>query len=226
MKRFAFGVLAAAVLAAGCGNSEDEKRAEEAAKAAQQTAQSAQETAQSAEQAAQSAAKGLEAMAKGLGQLAGGGAATADGKAAEPVRFQDLIALLPQIDGWEQQKPTGERMTSPFPTANAKASYTQGDSRVEVELIDSAFNQLLLAPIAMFLQVGYSTESTSGYEKSASVNGQPGWEKWNSDSKRGEVNALVAKRFLVSVEGNNIEDAKLLQEVAGKIDFNRLASLK
>jgi len=220
MKRFACGVLAVAVMAAGCGPSEEEKRAAEAAKAAEQTAQSA-------EKAAESAAKGLEAMAKGLEQLASGGAATGpDGKAAEPVRFQDLIALLPQIDGWEQQKPTGERMTSPFPTANAKATYTKGDSRIEVEVVDSAFSQLLLAPIAMFLQSGYSTESTSGYEKSVPVNGQPGWEKWNSDSKSGEVNALVGKRFLVSVEGDQLEDPKILQEVAGKIDFNRLSSLK
>ena len=42
---------------------------------------------------------------------ASGGAATPDGKPAEPVRFQDLIALLPQLEGWEQEKPTGERMT-------------------------------------------------------------------------------------------------------------------
>lgn len=219
MKRFVITALALAVLTAGCGKSEEEQRAEEAAKAAE-------ETAQSAEKAAESAAKGLEEMAKGLEQLAAGGSATVDGKKIEPVRFQDLIALLPQLDGWEQEKPTGERMTSPFPTANAKARYTKGDASIEVEIVDSAFNQLLLAPIAMFLQSGYSTESTSGYEKSVQVNGQPGWEKWNIDSKNGEVNALVNKRFLVSVEGDNLDDAKVLQDVASKMDFGKLAGLK
>lgn len=220
MKRFALCVLAATVLVTGCGESEADKQAEEAAKAAEQTAQSA-------EKAAESAVQGLEAMARGLEQMASGGAVTgADGKPAEPVRFQDLIGLLPQIDGWEQEKPRGERMTSPFATANAQATYTRGDARVEIEIVDSAFNQLLLAPIAIFLQAGYSTESTSGYEKSVAVNGQPGWEKWNSDSKSGEVNALVAKRFLVSIEGDNIDDAKVLQEVASKIDFAKLAALK
>lgn len=219
MRRFVITALALAVLTAGCGKSEEEQRAEEAAKAAE-------ETAQSAEKAAESAAKGLEEMAKGLEQLAAGGSATVDGKKIEPVRFQDLIALLPQLDGWEQEKPTGERMTSPFPTANAKARYTKGDASIEVEIVDSAFNQLLLAPIAMFLQSGYSTESTSGYEKSVQVNGQPGWEKWNIDSKNGEVNALVNKRFLVSVEGDNLDDAKVLQDVASKMDFGKLAGLK
>ena len=220
MNRFALSVLAvAAVMAAGCGPSEAERRAEEAAKAAE-------ETAQGAEKAAESAAEGLEAMARGLEQIASGRAPTVDGKAAEPVRFQELIVLLPQIDGWEQHKPTGERMTSPFPTSNAKARYTRGGARIEVEIVDSAFNQLLLAPMAIFLQSGYSTESTSGYEKSTPVNGQPGWEKWNIDSKRGEVNALVNKRFLVSIEGDSIDDPKVLQDVAAKMDFGKLAELK
>jgi hypothetical protein len=219
MKRLVISALTLAVLTAGCGKSEEEQRAEEAA-------QAAEETAQSAEKAAESAAAGLEAMAKGLEQMAAGGSATVDGKPVEPVRFQDLIALLPEIDGWEQQKPSGERMTSPFPTANAKARYIKDGASIEVEIVDSAFNQLMLAPLAMFLQSGYSTESTSGYEKSTTVNGQPGWEKWDIDSKNGEVNALVNKRFLVSIEGYDIEDAKVLQDVAAKMDLGKLGELK
>ena len=219
MNRFASSVLVLALLTTACGPSEEEKRAEEAARAAE-------ETAQSAEAAAESAAQSLEQMAKGLEQLASGGAATVDGKPVEPVRFQDLIDVLPQLDGWEQQKPTGERMTAPFPTANAKATYTKDDATINVEVVDSTFSQLLIAPVAMFLQSGYSTESTSGYEKSVTVNGQPGWEKWNSDTKSAEVHALVGKRFIVSVEGSNVENPEQLREVASKMDFNRLANLK
>lgn len=217
MKRFMAGVLAAAVMVVGCGKSEEEKRAEEAAQAAEQTAQSA-------EAAAAEAAKGLEAMAKGLEQLAGGG--SADQKAAEPVKLADLLATLPQLEGWEQQKPEGERMTSPFPTANAKATYIRSDANVDIEVVDSAFNQMLLAPISMFLRAGYSKESTTGYEKSTTVNGQPGWEKWDSDIKAGELHALVGKRFVVSIEGDNIESVQILKDIASKMDFNRLASLK
>lgn len=219
MERFVITVLASAVLVAGCGKSDEEKRAEEVAKAAEQTAKSAEQT-------ATSAVKGLEAMAKGLEQMATGASATGNATPADPVKFQDLIALLPQIDGWEQGKPTGQRMTSPFATANAKAVYTRGDSRIEIELVDSAFSQLLLAPISMFLQSGYSTESTTGYEKSVPLNGHPGWEKWNSESKSGELNALVGKRFLVTIEGSGLDDTNPLKDAAGRIDFNRLASLK
>jgi hypothetical protein len=220
MKRLALCVLAATVIVAGCGKSEAEKQAEAAAKATEQVAKDMEAT-------AESAAKGLEAMAKGLEQLATGTSPVGeDGKPAEPVKFQDLIALLPQIDGWEQEKPTGQRMTTPFPTANAKAVYTKGDARIEVEIVDSGFNQLLLAPAMMFLKSGYSVENTEGYEKAATVNGQPGWEKWNSESKNGEVNALVGKRFLVRIEGDNIEDTSILKNVASSIDFEKLAALK
>lgn len=217
MKRFFIAMVTATAFVGACGKSEDEKRAEEAAKAAEQTAQSA-------EQAAQSAAKGLEAMAKGLEQMASGGAPS--GEKVEPVKFQELIALLPQVDGWERDEPEGERMTSPFPTATAHADYRNGDARIEVQIVDSAFNQMLLTPIAMFLQSGYSQESTNGYEKSAVVNGQPGWEKWDSRNKSGEVHALVNKRFLVNIEGDNINDTKVLQEIAARMDFNRLSALK
>jgi len=219
MKRLVLTILAAAVLAAGCGQSEAEKRAEEAAKAAEQTAQSA-------EKAAAEATKGLEAMAKGLEQIAAGGGSGGSNKAVEPVKLQDLLATLPQIDGWQQEKPEGERMTSPFPSANARARYTKGDASIEVEVIDSGFSQFLLAPISMFLTSGYSKESTTGYEKSAAVNGQPGWEKWDSETKSGEVNALVGKRFLVSIDGSRIDDMRVLQDVASKIDFGKLAALK
>ena len=117
-------------------------------------------------------------------------------------------------------------MTAPFPTARAQANYTKGDASISIEIIDSSFSQLLLTPIAMFLQSGYSKESSSGYEKSATVNGQPGWEKWDGDSKHGEVNALVGKRFLVSIEGSNIADTNPVKDAANRMDFNRLASLK
>jgi hypothetical protein len=224
MKRFFVAMLAATVFVGACGKSEEETRAEEIAKAAEQIAKGAEQVAQGTEQAARSGAADLEAMAKGLEQMASGAAAS--GEKVDPVKFQDLIALLPQIDGWEMDDPQGERMTAPFPTATAHADYKKGDARIEIQIIDSAFNQLLLTPIGMFLQTGYSQESTNGYEKSAVVNGQPGWEKWDSRNKSGEVHALVNKRFLVNIEGDNITDTKVLQDIAARIDFNRLASLK
>ena len=250
MKRLVFAAMAAMAVV-GCGPSADEKRAEEAIKAAQEAGEAAKQAGQAAQQAgeaarqagaaavqsAQGGAPGapgapvppqaptdLQAMAKGLEALAGGGAS--GGARVDPVRYQDLIAMLPKVEGWEMREPQGQRMTSPFPTASAEAVYRSGASRVEVEIVDTANNQMLLAPISMFLQVGYAQESTRGYEKAMQLNGHPGWEKWDISSKRGEVNALVGKRFIVTVKGNNVDDTKVLQQFAQRVDFNSLAALK
>jgi hypothetical protein len=198
-----------AVSAGACGGRE-EKQAEQAA--------------QTAEKGAEQAAKGLEAVAKGLEAMAGGG--SGETKPVDPVSFRDLQALFPDLDGWEKGKPTGERMSSPFSFSQAEVTYTKGDSRIELKMIDSGFNQLLLTPYAMFLQAGYEKETSDGYEKSTTVNGQPGWEKWNTEGKHGEVSALVGKRFLVVIEGDDVADAKALHDVAGRIDMARLAALK
>jgi hypothetical protein len=195
-----------ALAVAGCGGSEE------------------QQAAQTAEQGAAEAAKGLEQLAKGLESMAGGGSGSQ--KPVDPVSFRDLMALFPDIDGWEKEKPTGERMTSPFAFSTAEVGYTKGDARVEVKLTDSGFNQLLLTPYAMFLTAGYEKETSDGYEKSTQVAGQPGWEKWSTESKDGELNALVGKRFLLQIEGSQIDDIKVLHEVAGKIDMARVAALK
>jgi hypothetical protein len=220
MKRAGIIAVALMMATAACGKSTEEKQAEEAQK---QAAEAQKQAAQSTEEAAKQAAKGLEQMAKGLGMAAGG---DTDTKPVEPVSFRDMQALFPDVDGWQKAKPTGEKMSSPFSFSQAEVEYTKGDSRIQVKMVDSGFNQLLLTPYAMFLTAGYEKETADGYEKSTKVNGQPGWEKWNSASKNGELNALVGKRFLVTIDGSGIDDNKVLQDLAGKIDMEKLAALK
>ena len=215
MRRAGILAIAALVAAGACGKSTEEKKEE----------QKEQRAAKTAEAGAAEAAKGLEQMAKGLQAMAGG-AAAGNAQSVDPVSFRDMQALFPDFDGWEKGKPTGERMSSPFKFSQAEVRYTKGDSRLELKMVDSGFNQLLLTPYAMFLTAGYEKETSDGYEKSTKVNGQPGWEKWDSSGKDGELNALVGKRFLVQIEGRGIEDTKLLHELAGKIDMAKLATLK
>ena len=215
MRRAGILAIAALVAAGACGKSTEEKKEE----------QKEQRAAKTAEAGAAEAAKGLEQMAKGLQAMAGG-AAAGNAQSVDPVSFRDMQALFPEFEGWEKGKPTGERMSSPFKFSQAEVHYTKGDSRLELKMVDSGFNQLLLTPYAMFLTAGYEKETSDGYEKSTKVNGQPGWEKWDSSGKDGELNALVGKRFLVQIEGRGIEDTKLLHELAGKIDMAKLTTLK
>ena len=225
MRHVTWTALALSIAVAGCGSSE-QKRAQEAAQAAEASAKAAEQASQSAaktaEQGAKQAAQGFEAMAKGLEAMAGGGG----GAKVEPVSFRDLQTFFPDLDGWEKEKPTGERMTAPFAFSQAEVRYNKGDARIEMKLVDSGFNQMLFTQFAMMMQAGYEKETQSGYEKSATVAGMPGWEKWNTEGKDGSVNALVGKRFLLSIEGDNVADVKALHAIAAKIDMNKLAALK
>ncbi len=213
MKRLGILALAGLVAASACGKSSEEKKEE----------QKVEQAAKTAETGAAEAARGLEQMAKGLEAMAGGGGNT---PAVEPVSFRNMQALFPDVEGWQKGKPTGEKMSSPFKYSQAEVEYTKGDARVTLKMVDSGFNQLLLTPYAMFLTAGYEKETADGYEKSTKVNGEPGWEKWDSSGKDGELNALVGKRFLVQIEGRRIDDTKLLHDFAGRIDMGKLAGLK
>jgi hypothetical protein len=216
MRRVGVIAIAALLVAGGCGRSSEEKQEEK----------KEEQAAKSAQAGAAEAAKGLEDMAKGLEAMANGAAGGGNTKAVDPVSFHDMQALFPDLEGWQKGKPTGEKMSSPFKYSQAEVDYTKGDSRIALKMVDSGFNQLLLTPYAMFLTAGYEKETSDGYEKSTTVNGQPGWEKWNGSGKDGELNALVGKRFLVQIEGSQIEDTKPLHELAGKIDMAKLAALK
>ena len=137
-----------------------------------------------------------------------------------------LQGLLPQVSGWEMGKSRGERMTAPVPFSQAEVSYTKGESAIDVKIVDSGFAKLLVAPWSMMLAMGYSKESSDGYERATKVGGHPGFEKWEIESKRGELNLYVGNRFLLTVEGRDIADTKPLQEFVSKMDLAKLAALK
>jgi hypothetical protein len=220
MQRTTVVMLLVALAAVSACQKSDEKQAEEAAKKA---ASAAGEAAKAAESGAAQTAKGLEQIAKGLEAMASG---TGDTKTVEPVSFRDLQTFFPDLAGWDKAKPTGERMTAPFAFSQAEARYHKDDARIEIKIVDSGFNQLLFTPYAMFMQAGYEKETATGYEKSTSVGGQPGWEKWNTDGNDGEVNAFIGKRYILTVEGRNVEGVKVLHDVVARMDLEKLAALK
>ena len=213
MRRMSWmAVCTVCVAVAACGQPPQEKKVEEVKKSADQVQKSADQM-----------AKGLQDMAKGLTSLAGG---DPNQKPVDPVSFRDLQTAFGDLGGWEKGKPTGERMTSPVNYSVAKVTYTKGDARINEEISDSAFNQLLLVPFSMFLTSGYEKETDDGYEKSAKVGEFPGFEKWNNVSHSGELTAIVNKRFIVQVNAHGIPDAKMMQDAMASIDLKKLASLK
>ena len=202
-----------------CGKSEQQQRSEDLQKSAEQV-----------QKGADNVSKGAEGLAKGAADLAAGLGAAFGGdpnvKPVDPVSFRDLIALLPSPAGWEREKPTGERMTSPVSFADASVRLMKGEATVTVKITDSGFNQLLVAPFAMFLAGNYEKETSTGYEKSVKIGDAPGLEKWDSQTKSGDLNVIVNKRFIVEVDGSSIDDPKVLHTMLDGVDLKKLADLK
>jgi hypothetical protein len=230
MNRFvSAAVLASVALVAGaCGKPPEQARAEQAAaEAGAVVANAAAEAAEATRQGGDVAAGGLAEAAKGLEDMAKAfQGAGADGKVVPPINFKALQAFFPELDGWTRGKPTGEKVSFGIQISNAQVDYTKGDARIIMEITDSTFNQAFLAPFSMMLSSGYERETSSGYEKSARVAGMPGWAKWDRERKHGEVSALVAKRFLVEIDGRGIDGPEPLHALADKANLTGLEGLK
>jgi len=213
------GLIALTFTTLACGKSPEERAAEEPQKSAVEM----QKNAGDMQKGAEDMAKGFEAMAKGLAGAAGG---DANVKPVEPVGFRELQTVMPAVAGWEKGSPTGEKMSSPFSFSQASITYKKGDAEIEQKIMDSGFNQLLFTPFTMFMAAGYEKETQDGYEKSVNIAGNPGWEKWDKTSRSGELNVVVGKRFLVQVEGHDLDDIKALHTVLEQTDLSKLASLR
>ena len=168
-----------------------------------------------------------EAVRKSAGEPQKGTAGgDANVKAVEPVSVRDLIALLQAPLGWVPEKPTGERLTAPVNFADASLRMMKGEATVTAKITDSAFNQLLMAPFAASLDGSHDRETSDGYEKAVKVGDSPGFERWYSGTKTGNLMVVVNKRFIVEIDGSSIEGPKVLHEIVDKIDLKKLADLK
>lgn len=146
-------------------------------------------------------------------------------KPVDPVSFSALIPLLPAAPaGWTAEEPRGETSSGMgFKVSEAERRYTKGDQRLHVKILDGAYNALIYAGVTMAAQ--FARESTEGYEKGVTLDGNPGVEKWSKDSKRGELSVIVGKRYLVTIEASPVEPDFVRTIYAG-IDKARLAALK
>jgi hypothetical protein len=222
----ASGLALALTVTSGCFyKSAEQKKKEEAAQAMKDAAAKMEAAGKDMEKggakAAEGMAAGMDALAKGLGAAA---TAVNGGKTVDPVSFRDLEATFVPISGWEMGKPTGERMTAPFAFSQAEINYTKGDGRIHIKIVDSAYNGLMLMPFTWISNMGYEKETENGYEKATKVGGFPALEKWNSEGKDGELTIVANKRYIVEVRGDNVDDVKVLQNVAQSLTLGKLPS--
>ena len=129
------------------------------------------------------------------------------------ISFKDLIEYLPDTPrGWTAQKPQGETNSfGDYGISQVSQTFYREDNNKEIKIsiYDGAFNSILSAPL--LLTTDFNRESTEGYNKSITIDEVPGREIYNYLNKEGSLNLLINNRFLVQIEGSNIEEEDLQQ---------------
>jgi hypothetical protein len=133
-----------------------------------------------------------------------------------------LEAFLPEpIFGWEAEEATSQSMGSAMfgGGVTAERSYGKGDSHVSVKIItDSPMMQ------GMMMMFSNPILGTSDGGKLERINGEKAIVKYSNENKAGTITVVIAERFLLTVEGNNV-DRQDLTAFTQAIEFKKLAAM-
>ncbi|MBE0538331.1 MAG: transposase [Ignavibacterium sp.] len=151
----------------------------------------------------------------------------AEGKKVNPVDFRDLKALLPEsIGDLKRSNLEGEKVAAMgMNISHANADYSDADHTVYIDLkitdLGSVSGLSALAAYGWYM-VDIDKENDTGYEKTITYKGNKGYEKYDDEGKYGELSVLVAKRFVIEANGNNI----LMDQLKAAVDMIDLAKLE
>jgi len=147
----------------------------------------------------------------------------------DPIDFRKLKELLPEeISGFKRTEASGEKSGAMgFTISTAEARYKgDDDASVKVEIFDTGgVAGVATMALASWTMADIDKETETGYEKTTKLEGYKAFEKYNSQSKSGELNVLVADRYVVNVNGNNVT-AEQLKSILADLDLAKLANLK
>ena len=160
---------------------------------------------------------------------------TAPGQAPPPpdapdvVDYHKLLPLLPDAPaGWTADEPEGSTSeVGGFTLTNVHRDYKKGAGdnapTAAISILDSAANpEYATATTAAW---NYNSETLEGYSKSITVEGNRGFEAYETERKHGSLWLMVAKRYFVQVELTG-QDPKELQVWVKRLDLKKLAEIK
>ena len=206
----------ALLLCLSCGKSEEQRQAEEAAR---KMADAGKEM----EAAMKGGAASFADAAKKMNEAALGA------KVVEPVDFRVLKSLLPEgLPGMRRENATAEKTgMMGIQTSVASADYNaESGAHIDIKITDlgsvSGFAAMAAYGWAM---ADIDRETETGYEKTTTIGGHRAYEKWNSRDKDGDISVIVGNRFLVEVDGSNVQ-AQDLRAALGRVDLAKLDGMK
>ncbi|WP_461042994.1 transposase [Spirosoma harenae] len=146
----------------------------------------------------------------------------------ETVDFRKLKELLPEdVDGLKRKEATGEKNGAAgfvISTAEGKYSNEDGSESIELDIVDGGGSAMMIG-LAAWSMVEVDKETEHGYEKTTKMGDYKAFEKYDNDTKNGEIDVLVNKRFIISAKGHGVSMDKI-KAALEDIDLDKLANLK
>jgi hypothetical protein len=147
----------------------------------------------------------------------------------EAVDYQKLLPILPDAPpGWTSDKPDGSTEdVGGFKITNVHRDYRKGEGNnvpvAAISILDSVANPDYVS--ATTAAWNNNSETSEGYSKSVTIDGNPGFEAFERESKHATLWVMIANRYFLQIELQN-QDPKELQEWVKHIDLKKLAAIK
>ena len=147
----------------------------------------------------------------------------------EVVDYHKLLSLLPDAPaGWSADEPEGSTQeVGGFTLTNVHRDYKKGAGdtapTAAISILDSAANPEYATTTTAAWK--HNSETLEGYSKAITVDGNPGFEAYETERKHGSLWLMVAKRYFVQVELTG-QDPKELQQWVKRVDLKQLAETK
>jgi hypothetical protein len=161
-----------------------------------------------------------------LGQMAQAMQGVQAPNAGGVTNWRQLAEGLPaQIPGWtpdgEVQGSTGAAMG--LAASEASRSFSQGERNLRYKIMDSSMNGMAAMAFnaARTIQVDSSTE----VQRPADLQGNPGFMKFQNQSRRAEANFMIANRYIVEINASNSTGPDEILQLAAYLNLARLAQL-
>ena len=147
----------------------------------------------------------------------------------EVVDYQKILSILPEpLPGWTADKPEGSTEdVGGFKITNVHRDYHKGEGEKEptaaISILDSVANPDYVSATTEAWKT--NSDSSEGYAKPVTIDGNPGFETFEKDTKHATLWVMIANRYFVQIELQN-EDPGKLQEWIKRIDLKKLAAIK
>ena len=147
----------------------------------------------------------------------------------DAVDFQKLLPILPEpLPRWTADKPEGSTEdVGGFKITNVHRDYHKGEGEkapsAAISILDSVANPDYVSATTEAWKS--NSDNSEGYAKSVSIDGNPGFETFEKDTKHAALWVMIANRYFVQIELQNEEPAKL-QEWIKRVDLKKLAAIK